>query len=505
MASASTAAGGTAEDVTGPQIAGTKFEQLGVETVAESERTGTPWTFVGILLGSSVTLANVIFGWVAVALGLSFWSALSAITVGVLVGMVLAAPLAVIGSYAATNNSTASGAHFGVRGRLIGSAIGLAIALVFTALGTWTAGDAIVSVAHRLFATPESDALRALSYGVVAAVMVVIALWGYYLLLRFEILLCLIGVPLLALMVVALAGRLGDPYSGGEYVLGSYWKTWLLATVVVGVAGPLTLVTVMGDWSRYVSPSRYPLRKFLPIAMGGLFVSLVPPMALGALAAVTFDNPFGDFVPELVNESPTWYVVLLLPLAVLGGIGIGAQTMYSCGLDLEAMLPRMSRLGCTIVASAASVALVFLGAFAFDASEAISATSSILVAIIAPWAAITAIGFVRCRGKYSHEDLQVFNRGQTGGRYWFLGGWNWRAASAYAAGAAFGVVAIETTLYTGPLSGIAGGIDVSFIGPVVISGVLYLALIRLFGGEPAVPEQSRPIADPTVVEELASA
>lgn len=470
-----------------------QFERRGVDTVAEHDQTSTPWTFFGIAVGSSWTLANLVFGWIAVTLGLNFWQALSAITVGVLLGMVVAAPMSIIGSYAATNNSTASGAHFGVRGRLVGSGIGLALTLLFTALGIWTAGDSIVSVCHRLFGLPENDAVSAITYAVVAAAVIGIALWGYHLLVRFEIALCVICAPILLLVVVAVWGRLDETYPGGDYAFGGFWTTWVAAAVVAGAASPLTLTTVMGDWSRYVSPRKYPARKFLPIALLGVFLALVPTEALGALVAVTFPDPFTEFVPGLVEVSPAWYVVLLLPLAVLGGIGLAASTVYSSGLDLEAMLPRMSRLWCTITASAFSVGLVFLGAFVFNAGEAISAILLILTAVIAPWAAITGIGFIRSRGRYSHDDLQVFNRGQVGGRYWFAGGWNPIALTSFALGSSIGLLTVNTTIYVGPLANIAGGADVSFIGSLTVGALSYLLLLRIFH-EPAVPVSTRGIS-----------
>ncbi|MCW2685775.1 MAG: purine/cytosine permease [Mycobacterium sp.] len=62
-----------------------------------------------------------------------------------------------------------------------------------------------------------------------------------------------------------------------------------------------------------------------------------------------------------------------------------------------------------------------------------------------------------------------------GGRYWFTGGWNLGAVIASAVGATFGVLAVNTTLYVGPLADVAGGVDVSTIGSAVLAGVIYLA------------------------------
>ena len=79
------------------------------------------------------------FGWVGMTFGLGLWATISAIAVGTAVGIVLLIPLTLLGSRTATNNATSSGAAFGVRGRLIGSGIGL-LTCLSVALTVWTSG-----------------------------------------------------------------------------------------------------------------------------------------------------------------------------------------------------------------------------------------------------------------------------------------------------------------------------------------------------------------------------
>jgi hypothetical protein len=46
----------------------------------------------------------------------------------------------------------------------------------------------------------------------------------------------------------------------------------------------------------------------------------------------------------------------------------------------------------------------------------------VLAELSAPWAVIVRIGFLRTRGQYDADDLQVFNRPATEGRCWYSGG-----------------------------------------------------------------------------------
>jgi purine-cytosine permease-like protein len=462
------------------------FEHIGVDRIDENIRTSTPWTFAAVYIGGSIGLANLTFGWIPITFGLGLWAALSSIAVGSLLGLVLIVPLILIGSRTATNNSTASGAHFGVRGRLIGSFVGLAIMFVYTAISIWAGGTSTVAVLGRLFHTPTNKTALGITYTVIALIVVVIAVYGYHLLVRATKVLAVGGGLLVVAALIAFAPHLTLNYPGHNYLLGDFWSTWLLSAVAVGAGGPMAITTILGDWTRYISPSRYPARKLLPVASLGIFVGTFVPTAIGTLVAVTFANPYGDFVQNLASTAPTWYAVMLLPLALFGGLGLAAETVYSGGLDLDAIFPYLSRARATLIMSAGSVVLVLLGSLVWDISTSIYGASLILIAISAPWAAIVGLGYLRCRGQYHLDDLQVFNRRQRGGAYWYAGGWNWRAIIAWAAGSIFGVLAVSITstdskgntvnLYTGPWANIANGVNVSFLGPFLIAGVLYLVL-----------------------------
>lgn len=101
------------------------MEQRGVDTIPEQERTSTPRDLVSILLGSNLCLGVIVFGWLPVSFGLGLWPAVTSVVAGTAVGVAVTAPLALVSLRTATNLSTSSGAAFGVRGRLVGSVVGL--------------------------------------------------------------------------------------------------------------------------------------------------------------------------------------------------------------------------------------------------------------------------------------------------------------------------------------------------------------------------------------------
>jgi cytosine/uracil/thiamine/allantoin permease len=214
--------------------------------------------------------------------------------------------------------------------------------------------------------------------------------------------------------------------------------------------------------------------------MLGVYLGIVIPQLVGTFAAITFADPFAPFVDGLIGASPDWYVACILLLGILGAGGLAVGTAYSSGLDLDAIVPRLTRVQATIATSVVAASLVYLGALVFSLADSVLAISIILLVLSTPWAVITGLGYLLCRGRYDLDALQVFNRGERGGRYWFTAGFNYRAVVAFLAGAVFGLLAVNTTLYVGPLANIAGGVDVSFAGAALISATLYLVLRLLF-------------------------
>lgn len=157
-------------------------------------------------------------------------------------------------------------------------------------------------------------------------------------------------------------------------------------------------------------------------------------------------------------------------------MGNAGLMLYSMGLDLDAIVPKATRTTATLVAAAVATAFVFVGSFEWDVQAAMTSFVLLLTAIGTPWAVITLIGYVRCRGRYDADALQVFNRRSVGGIYWYRGGWNLAATASWATGAGVGLLAVTTPFYEGPLLALTGGVDCSFVLSGLAGGLLYTAL-----------------------------
>lgn len=458
-------------------------EQRGVDTIPEAERASRPRDVVGILWGGNLALSVAVFGWLVVLYGLGWWASVSAVLVGTAVGALAVTPLALLGYRSGTNNSVTSGAYFGVRGRLVASVIGLLLCLGYVALTVWTGGEAIVAGLDRATGAEESPVALAVGYLVIAVAVSAVAVYGFrWLVLVNKLLVPLVGGVML-LVVVALWGSFDASYAGtpDEYLLGGFWPTWLLAALTAGVAGPVSYVTQTGDWTRYISPRRHRPGRLLGAMFLGLFVGLIIPTLFGAFVSVISLDP-DSFVAGVIDAVPSWLLLPFVLAAVVGSLGQGGMNLYSMGLDLDAILPRLTRTQSTIAVAVVATALVLLGEFVFSAEAAVTTFVVVLTSLATPWAAVTMIGYLRTGGRFDEPSLQVFNRRETGGAYWFRAGWNIDAVVAWLAGSVVGVLSNSTDSWTGPIAEAAGGIDVSFVTSAVAASVVYLALVALRPG-----------------------
>lgn len=455
-------------------------EQHGVDTIPEGERTTRPRDVTAVLWGGNLCLSVMVFGWLPVVYGLGWWASVTAIVLGTLLGSLFVAPLALLGYRSGTNNSVTSGASFGVRGRLVASVIGLLLCLGYVALTVWTGGEAVVAVADRVFGVAESDPQYALGYVVVALLVAAAAVYGFGWLVRINKLIVPVVLVTMVLMVVAFAGAFDASYAGtpDAYAVGDFWPTWLLAMLSAGIAGPVSYVTLTGDWTRYVSPARHTPRRVVGYTFLGLLVGLIVPELFGAFIGVAAFNA-DSFVLGPVQAGPAWLLLPILLTAVIGSLGQGGLNLYSMGLDLDAILPRLTRTQATFVVSAIALALVFLGRFVWAAEESVTFYVLLLTSLATPWAAVTMLGYARTKGRFDQDALQVFNRRGHGGSYWYWRGWNLDAVAAWVVGSVVGILSNSTETYIGPIADRLGGVDASVLTSAVAAGVVYLALVTI--------------------------
>ncbi|MCW3002571.1 MAG: putative purine/cytosine permease [Conexibacter sp.] len=469
------------------------IEQNGVDFIPEDQRHSNPFNFGLVWVGAQFSFNLIVLGWLPVSFGLGWWSALSAITVGLIIGTAVYAPFGLFGPRTGTNSAVSSGAHFGVVGRLIGTCLSLFIALGFFGLVIWTGGDSLVLGLNKLFGTHAGDGVRALGYAVMGVITLSLAVYGHDKVVASQKWVTVIIGVVLLLGLFALGGKFDAGYKGGEYLLGGFWATWVLG-VVTGISAPISYAPFVNDYSRYISPKRFTQKQVLAANAIGMFFGCWTVMAFGAFEGTLAPIDLGP-VGALVEASPKWYVIPVIMIGTIGTLAQGALCLYGTGLDTSSLIPKLPRPVATLLLGTVGIAVVFLGAFVFDAIALINAFVILLTVVTSPWIIINLIGYWSRRGWYDPADLQVFNRGEKGGRYWFTMGWNLRAMCAWVPAVVVGLLCAQTTEYTGPWADVANGVDVSIVSAMVIGGVIYAVLLKVYPEAPEVRGEGQAAAD----------
>ena len=477
-----------------------KIESFGVEHIPNEDRRSRPRNILWILFGGSMTFGIIVIGWIPVALGLGWWESASAIVVGSAIGATLLAPMSLLGLRSGTTNAVTSGAHFGARGRIIGSVLGITADLVFAALTIWAAGEVLARSVIRIFGIDDEVTVLVLliaAYLLVAIVMTLVAVLGHANMVSFTKWMVPTAGPILVLYLFVASPNFDPNYVGPEYALGSFWPTWFLGMLVcagtVNSYGPY-----VGDWSRHISTKKFPVKHTVLATWVGGFFGMGGAFLFGAFTAVTFKDPLASYATEFTNNVPFWFLIFTLYLAFIPGTAQAVINIYNMGLDFSSIFPSLTRVRATIYLSIVATIMVFIGAFYQELSLIVSSYIAILIVLGAPWSVINIIGYFNNRGHYDPDALQVFNRRQIGGIYWSHRGLNPRAIVAWVTAVLVGLLFINTGWYVGIGAQLLGGIDLGLVVSVVVGAAIYGLMLKFYP-EPAYvfgPEGARIAAAP---------
>ncbi|MFI5254162.1 MAG: purine-cytosine permease family protein [Candidatus Limnocylindrales bacterium] len=454
-----------------------KVETRGIDQIPESERKSNPRNMAAAFASVQFSIVIVFFGWLLVSFGLGFWSILTAVTVGVAIGSLVIAVMALSGPLTGTNQSVSSGAYFGVRGRLIGSAIALFIDVVFLALIAYTTGQTLVDTSNILFGTATGTVQLVIGMIIACVLVVVIGYFGHATLVASYKAWLVVGLIFQAIWVIVALPNFhlaGD----GTYVLGDFLPTWLLA-VTVAISIPISYITWPNDYGRRMPRTTNP-RMLGGWAFVGMFAGCWIALMLGAFITMTFADSTAAFVDGSFAAIPTWFAIPLMLYGFLGNAVNGGPGVYNSALDLQALLFRARRQVLVLVIGVVVFVVAYAGTVLSNAYDSLNALVLIMIVVVTPWAVITMVGMWLRKGQVSADDLHTFAIPGGRGPYWFTGGVNYRAVTALVVGAIVGCLFSENALFTGPLASAAGGVDLSFISAGLTGGILYYLFEKIF-------------------------
>ena len=450
----------------------TSIEQRGIEHVPDDSRWGRPSNLFWMWAGAVWNVEFVYYGAIAVVfLGLSFAQAVVIILIGN-VFYLLTGLASLQGPQAGTTTFAISRAPFGPRGNKLPSFFNWITQVGFEIEGiAFIVFAAIVLMAKAGFTA--GTAAKIIFIIVAVAIQAVLPLLGHAAVLKVLRWLAIPFVVLFAVMAILTASKVklhAVPHGAG-------WGMLLVFLALVISAGGLGWTENGNDYSRYLPANTDKKQIVLAVAFGAAIPSALLEIlgaAVGTGVPAAADSPTG-----LIAGFQSWFVVPFLIFAIIQLFAINTLDLYSSGVTLQSLIPRLKRVHCvgidTIVCGA-------IAAYAVFSSNFFGLLASFLLFIIlwlGPWCAIYLVDSFLRKNRYDPGSLLD----ERGGRYFRNGGVHWPAIIAQLVGgaaAALWLNAFNSTAlsYVGPLSSRNGGSDFSVFIGLIVGGALYYLLAR---------------------------
>ena len=369
-------------------------ETHGIEAVPGAGRHGAPRELGFLWAGAFVNYASLFTASLLTTYyGLGIWDGLLAVTLGTVAAAIILGLLSNTGPRTGLPQIVYTRRIFGLRGSYVGAALTL-----FLAIG-WFAVDCVIAAqaGAQLFGGGNRLVTLALVI-VIAAISVVVAVFGHQTIKVLETYGALVFAALLAALFLFLAPQFhwsqGPTASGGDYP-GAFVLGFMTCFALVASWYPFA-----ADYSRYLpassstrSVSLWPVVGVtLPMILLGLFGLLLPSIDAklaseqGVLAVIS-------------AHTPAWVAVPFFVFVVVGEIWANYLDVYTAGLVSLAMGIRLRRwqaaLGCGVLGSALAAYAVLVSDFHLAYEDFL-----ILTYLWAPaWAAVVLLSFFVFEGQ----------------------------------------------------------------------------------------------------------
>jgi purine-cytosine permease-like protein len=449
------------------------IEQRSITFVPESERHGRvndqgPFWFL-----SNFHFFAIAIGFVGPSLGLSLGFTILAGTLGIVIGTTFQAFHASQGAELGLPQMIQSRAQFGYRGVVV------PLLATFVSLVGYNVVATIILAEGMQTLWSVNRFATAVGISLLAAVL---AVWGYDWLHRVFRCLFWVSLPLFSLLTVAIiAGKAGGTMApAGGFNAGGFNAVAFITQLASAVSFNVTAAPYVSDYSRYL-PTKTPRVAIILNVFLGSALSAIWLIALGAWLATHMGVTDGLMALKQSGDAVALGLGSVLAItsivALVATVGMNA---YSAMLTLITTVDSIRKLHTSqalrITFIAAITVLWSLVALSLggDAITYVNAMLVMMLYFLMPWTAVNLIDYFWLRrGRYSIDDLFTPN-----GLY---GAWGGRGLFAYAIGIAASIpFFVVPNVYTGPIAGRLGGVDLGWLVSLGAASLAYIAVSLRF-------------------------
>jgi len=450
-------------------------ERRTIDVVPDDERHGTPRSQFTLWFGANMQITAIVDGALAVVFGADALWAIIGLLIGNVFGGAVMALHSAQGPRMGLPQMISSRAQFGVKGAVIPLVLVILMYLGFAATGTVLAGQAVNKVLGL-----DSAWIGIVIFGLLTAF---VAVTGYKLIHIVGKVATVVGI----VGFTYLAIRLFLEYDVLDYVgiVDFDFVTFLLA-ISLGAGWQLTFGPYVADYSRYLPRETSERTTFWSTFLGSVIGSQWS-MTFGALvAAVAGDAFLGNqvgFMGDLAGPAIIAFLIYLV--IVTGKLTVNVLNAYG---GFMSILTTVTAFDGRSQISTKARSFYILGFTVISMFIAIAASADfldnfknfvlVLLMVFTPWSAINLIDYYLI----SKERIDIPALYDPKGRY---GAWNVPALVVYVVGVLAQIPFLAQKMYTGPITDMLGGADISWIVGIVLTGAIYYPVAKRFNNPPA--------------------
>lgn len=446
-------------------------EQHGLEPIPASERHGQPRDLLWTWLGGAYNYVALAAGALPILFGLSLGHALLAVVIGNLLGALVFGLCAMHGPRTGTATIVNTRAAFGLKGNLLAAGISFVAVSGWVAVNSVFAASAIVALLS-VVGVPLNTAAHAILVALVLLAQMIIAVYGYAMVMAAERIVAVVVGTLLTGVLVFVLPQINWAYPAAPELAGSTTLgTWLLALGTM-FAGPLSWANYASDYSRYL-PADTDVRRVALYSGLGMGIANVLGCFIGALLATLVD--MSDPLSNVPQVLPVWYTVAFMSAVLIGALANNVLNLYTAGLGLLALHVRAPRWVAVVIIGTIASVLTYVAIFGYNFMELYAQFLLLTLVLLSPWVAILLVDFWLRRGRYQPIALHTWGHGP----YWYRTGVNWPAVAVYLLGILAALAFSNPNLWTNPIAVyLLGGADISLFVGFALTGVLYYLVQR---------------------------
>lgn len=446
-----------------------------LQPVPEESRTTRVGGQFWIWAGANLAPINWVLGALGIGMGLGVRDTIIVIALGNLIGMSMFGCFVLLGQKTGATGMVLSRAPFGRRGNYLPAGIQATVTIGWCAINTYVILDLVLALLGKIGVVDPSLPNIAWRIGTGALLMtcqVVIAWFGYSAIAAFErwtvppTILILVAMSLFAWFGLDIDwGYAGPP---GQILTGSERLAAMSSVMtVIGIGWGITWFTYAADYSRFVSHT-VPRRKlYLTSALG----QFLPVVWLGVLGASLATKSHSVDPGELVVDNFGSLAIPVLLMVIHGPIATNILNIYTFSVATQALDLRVKRNYLNLFVGILSFFAVILFIYQHDLAAVLEAFLGSLVAWVASWGGLMLVHYYWLNRKYPIGPTRLFDPVGTGR----LPDVNWAGVGALLGGicGTWLFMVLPNPALRSPIPGLLGGLDLSWLGGLVISAAIY--------------------------------